>query len=73
MAGDGEDGASGGEVSENFDVIVLDLMLPKLDGLTVLQRLRSGGKDTHVLILTVLTLQPIPFINIDGMEVSSIP
>ena len=36
----------------DYDVIILDLMLPKLDGLTVLKRLRAAGKQTHVLILT---------------------
>src|SRR4051812_5953158 len=35
-----------------YDVIILDLMLPGLDGLTVLQRLREAGRDVHVLILT---------------------
>ncbi|MFY9822426.1 MAG: response regulator transcription factor [Thermoanaerobaculia bacterium] len=35
-----------------YDVIVLDLMLPKIDGLTVLERLRARGKNTHVLILS---------------------
>ena len=35
-----------------YDVIVLDLMLPKIDGLTVLSTLRSEGKDCHVLILS---------------------
>jgi DNA-binding response OmpR family regulator len=50
-AGDGEEGLW--LATENdYDVIVLDLMLPKLDGITVLQRLRSAGRDTHVLILT---------------------
>ncbi|GAB3617212.1 response regulator transcription factor [Okibacterium endophyticum] len=34
------------------DAIVLDIMLPDLDGLTVLQRLRVGGDDTPVLFLT---------------------
>ncbi|MEZ5190311.1 MAG: response regulator transcription factor [Schumannella sp.] len=34
------------------DVIVLDVMLPDLDGLGVLHRLRSGGDDTPVLFLT---------------------
>jgi DNA-binding response OmpR family regulator len=35
-----------------FDVIVLDLTLPGLDGLEVLQRLRGGGNRTPVLVLT---------------------
>ena len=51
LAGDGEEGkwfALGNE----YDVIVLDLMLPKIDGLTLLRQLRENGKNTHVLILT---------------------
>ncbi len=35
-----------------YDVIVLDLMLPKMDGMTVLNRLRADGIASHVLILT---------------------
>ncbi len=35
-----------------YDVIVLDIMLPKVDGLTLLKRWRSSGIDTHVLMLT---------------------
>ncbi len=35
-----------------YDVIVLDLMLPKLDGLTILKRLRKTGADIPVLVLT---------------------
>ena len=38
--------------SGEHDVIVLDLMLPKLDGLTLLGRLREEGNDIHVIILT---------------------
>lgn len=38
--------------SYDYDAIVLDLMLPGLDGLALLDRLRSSGKQTHVLILT---------------------
>jgi two-component system OmpR family response regulator len=34
------------------DVIVLDVMLPDIDGLTVLSRLRSIGNDTPILFLT---------------------
>lgn len=35
-----------------YDVIVLDIMLPKVDGLTLLKRWRTSGIDTHVLMLT---------------------
>ena len=35
-----------------YDSIILDLMLPKVDGLTVLSKLRKQGKDCHVLILS---------------------
>jgi DNA-binding response OmpR family regulator len=50
-AGDGEAGlwqaGSGGH-----DVIVLDLMLPKVDGFTILTKLRQQNCPAHVLILT---------------------
>lgn len=35
-----------------YDAIILDLMLPKLDGLTLLERLRTKDQRTPVLILT---------------------
>ena len=38
--------------TENFDAVVLDLGLPVLDGLTVLQRWRAAGRSMPVLILT---------------------
>lgn len=38
--------------TENYDLIVLDLGLPKIDGLTVLKRWRSEGCESPVLILT---------------------
>ncbi|UGV27299.1 response regulator transcription factor [Rhodopseudomonas boonkerdii] len=38
--------------TEDYDAIVLDLGLPKLDGLTVLRRLREAGIATPVLVLT---------------------
>jgi DNA-binding response OmpR family regulator len=37
---------------KSFDVVVLDLTLPTLDGLEILQRLRSDGNPTPVLLLT---------------------
>jgi DNA-binding response OmpR family regulator len=51
IAGDGVEGLRLAE-SNAYDVIILDLMLPGLDGLSVLERLREGGGDAHVLILT---------------------
>lgn len=50
-ASDGETGLWQAESSE-YDVIVLDLMLPRLDGLAVLKKLRARGNRVHVLILT---------------------
>lgn len=38
----------------NFDLILLDLMLPRMDGLTVCNKLRAAGKVTPVLMLTAL-------------------
>lgn len=38
--------------SENYDCIVLDLMLPGIDGLDILKRVRNSGNMTPVLILT---------------------
>lgn len=49
-----EDGLRGFEMasSGNPDLIVLDLMLPGMDGYTILKQLRAQGKDMPVLILT---------------------
>jgi two-component system response regulator PhoP len=49
-----EDGELGGELARQgcYDLIVLDLMLPKLDGLTMLRHLRARDNATPVLILT---------------------
>jgi len=51
VAGDGEDGLWKAE-SNDYDAIVLDIMLPKLDGLSLLRQLRQRGRGTHVLLLT---------------------
>ena len=51
VVGDGEKGWFMGD-TESYDAVILDLGLPKLDGLTVLQRWRQGGNHIPVLILT---------------------
>ncbi|WP_066343160.1 response regulator [Azohydromonas lata] len=50
-ADNGRDAQHLGETGA-FDAVVLDLGLPVLDGLTVLQRWRAGGRTMPVLILT---------------------
>lgn len=48
---DGQEGlwyAMGNE----YDVIILDLMLPGMDGLSILRKLRTNDRQSHVLILT---------------------
>ena len=48
---DGEEGLFLGE-TEHYDAVILDLGLPKLDGIEVLERWRTAGNDVPVLILT---------------------
>jgi len=48
---DGEEGLFLGE-TELYDLVILDLGLPKLDGLSVLQKWRQKGRQMPVLILT---------------------
>ncbi len=38
--------------SNQYEVIILDLMLPKIDGLTVLTSIRRQGNNVHILILS---------------------
>ena len=38
--------------SGNYDAVILDIMMPKLDGISVLKRLRAQGNGVPVLILT---------------------
>lgn len=57
-AGFAVDGASDGEEAlyhlkeAVHDVVILDLMLPQVDGLTVLRRMRAAANPAHVLVLT---------------------
>lgn len=49
-----EDGAEADQKARttNYDVIVLDIMLPKKDGISLLKGWRASGLNTHVLLLT---------------------
>jgi two-component system OmpR family response regulator len=53
VASDGEEGLSLA-LSEPFDVLILDRMLPKRDGLSVLEELRKQENHTPVLVLSAL-------------------
>ena len=54
------DHASDGDIgldialSSNFDVMVVDRMLPKLDGLSLILKLREENINTPILILSAL-------------------
>jgi DNA-binding response OmpR family regulator len=50
-ASDGREGLAAAECGE-FDVLVLDVMLPGLDGFEMVRRLRSAGCSTPILLLT---------------------
>jgi DNA-binding response OmpR family regulator len=52
----------------HHDVIVLDLMLPEMDGLTVLERVRAACLDACVLILTA---KDTPADRIDGLNLGA--
>jgi DNA-binding response OmpR family regulator len=54
LAADGEEGWLLASTNE-YDAMVLDLMLPKMNGLEILSRLRRRGCQTHILILTART------------------
>jgi DNA-binding response OmpR family regulator len=51
LVGDGKQGLVQASHNE-YDAVVLDLMLPGLDGLELLRQLRARGSKVHVLILT---------------------
>jgi two-component system OmpR family response regulator len=53
LAADGEEGLALG-LDRQYDVLIVDRMLPKQDGLSVIGGLRAKGVDTPVLILSAL-------------------
>lgn len=51
LVADGREGLDFARLND-YDLIILDLMLPGLDGLGVLRHLREEGRQTHVLVLS---------------------
>jgi len=51
LAYNGEDGLDCG-FSGVYDIIILDILLPKIDGISVLKELRRNGIDTPIILLT---------------------
>jgi DNA-binding response OmpR family regulator len=51
LTGDGEDAWFRGD-TEFYDLVILDLGLPRMDGLAVLRRWRAAGRQMPVLVLT---------------------
>ncbi|QHJ11506.1 Transcriptional regulatory protein CpxR [Paraglaciecola mesophila] len=67
VAGDGEAGLLAAKSGQHFDLIILDVMLPKVDGFEVLKRLRS----THVTPVLMLTAKGDDFDRILGLELGA--
>jgi len=51
LASDGVEGLHAAETCD-FDAILLDVMMPRMDGIELVRRLRAGGRQTPVLMLT---------------------
>jgi two-component system OmpR family response regulator len=53
VAADGELGLAAA-ASERFDVLIVDRMMPRIDGITMVEKLRGAGDQTPVLFLSAL-------------------
>lgn len=62
------DGQAGWDLLESFtyDLILLDIMLPKIDGITLCRQLRSRGNQTPILLLTAQTASPHKVVGLDA-------
>ena len=56
LAEQSDNGKDGLELAlhDSFDVLIVDRMLPKIDGLELVRQLRSNGKSTPILVLSAL-------------------
>ncbi len=61
------DGISGWEYTQavEYDLILLDLMLPRLDGISLCKQLRASGCKTHILMLTARDTIPERVLGLD--------
>jgi len=64
-ASDGESGLRMGK-QEGFDLILLDVMLPKIDGFDVCRELRRSGVKTPVIMLTARTQEAEKVLGLDS-------
>ena len=58
VAADGQTGLGQAEAF-SYDLILLDVMLPKIDGISICRRLRTQGIKTPILLLTAQDSRPI--------------
>lgn len=65
MASDGETGLSLAQMFA-YDLVLLDIMLPKLDGLMFCRQLRAQKNDTSILLLTALDSSTSKVIGLDA-------
>ena len=64
---DGQDGKHRIELcGSEYDLIILDIMLPKIDGITVCRSIRKGKIDTPVLMLTAKDATEDKIIGLDS-------
>ena len=61
------DGVSGWEYAQTveYDLILLDLMLPRMDGISLCKQLRASGCKTHILMLTARDTIPDRVLGLD--------
>lgn len=59
MVDSAEDGESGLEkaILNNYDIIILDLLLPKMDGAELIKKLREKKRDTPIIVVTAINDQ----------------
>src|SRR5262245_63699614 len=56
IAGDGPAGRRAA-IEKQFDMIILDVMLPKLSGFDVCEQLRGAGNETPIIMLTARNME----------------